>query len=228
MPLRRKVADAGIARLSTYNQVLVCLSKKGVEIISSQELGEQVGCSGAQIRGDLSCFGEFGETGKGYYVTDLKDAISRILGTDRKWHVALVGVGNLGSALLAYPGFRDRGFDIAAVFDNDLRKIGKRWEDVTIQDISELPDTVKEREIRIGVIAVPPAIAQTIADMLISSGVRAILNFAPARVTVPDEVNLRDADLATELECLSYFLANEARVRSELFVKMKDGSGGER
>lgn len=222
MPQKRKVAEAGIARLSIYNQILAQLSKRGVEIISSEELGEKAGCSGAQIRRDLSCFGEFGETGRGYYVRDLKDAISRILGTDRKWNVALVGVGNLGSALLAYPGFGERGFHIAAVFDNDLRKIGKRWEDVTIQDISELPKTVKAREIRIGIIAVPSGVAREVAHMLVSSGVRAILNFAPVRIEVPEGVNLRTADLTTELECLSYFLTNEARVRAEVFGKLKD------
>lgn len=227
MPARKKVAEAGIARLSIYNQTLYELDKRGIETISSEELGDKVGCTGAQIRRDLSCFGEFGETGKGYHVRDLKDAISRILGTDRKWNVALVGAGNLGSALLAYSGFKKRGFNIAAVFDNDLRKVGKKWEDVTIEDISELPKTVKERQLRIGIVAVPHDIAQEVTNMLISSGVRAILNFAPARISVPEGVDLRNADLCAELECLSYFLTNEAGVRSEVFGKMKDSNGGE-
>lgn len=222
---KRKIAEAAIARLSIYNRALCGLERKGVEIISSEGLGDRVGCSSAQIRKDLSCFGEFGETGKGYYVRDLKDAISRILGVDRKWNVALVGTGHLGSALLAYPGFRERGFNIVAVFDNDLCKIGKRWEDIVIQDISELPKIVKERDIRIGIITVPAQVSQEIANMLTSCGVRAVLNFAPARITVSKGVQVRNADLSTELECLSYFLTNEAEVRTEAFKKIKEDSG---
>ena len=153
---------------------------------------------------------------------ELKDAISEILGLDTTWNVALVGAGNLGSALLAYPGFRERGFGISAVFDNDLLKIGKKWEDIVIQDISELPKTVKERDIRIGIITVPPQVSQDVADMLVSCGVRAILNFAPTRITVPEGVRLRNAELTRELECLSYFLTNEAEVRTEDLDKTKD------
>lgn len=214
MSSKRRIAEATIARLSVYARALCELDERGVEIISSDELGERIGCTGVQIRKDLSFFGEFGETGKGYYVRDLKDALSRILGIDKKWNMALVGAGNLGSALLAYPGFKERGFDIIAVFDKDLRKIGKTWENVTIQDISELPEAVKERDIRIGIIAVPAQVSQEIADILVSGGVRAILNFTPARIAVPEGVKLCDVDLSTELECLSYFLTNEAGVRS--------------
>ncbi|MFH1954372.1 MAG: redox-sensing transcriptional repressor Rex [Pseudomonadota bacterium] len=226
MSNKKKIAEVAIARLSIYNRALGELEREGVEIISSDELGDRIGCSAAQIRKDLSCFGEFGETGKGYYVRDLKDAISRILGVDRKWNVALVGAGHLGSALLTYPGFREHGFNIVAVFDNDLRKIGKKWEDIVIQDISELPKTVKERDIRIGIITVPAGVSQEIANMLTSCGVRAILNFAPARITIPEGVELRNADLSTELECLSYFLTNEAEVRTEVFKKIQNSSGG--
>lgn len=227
MSPKRKIAEAAVARLSIYNRALCVLQRKGVEVISSDELGDRVGCSSVQIRKDLSFFGEFGESGKGYYVRDLKDAISRILGVDKKWNVALVGPGHLGSALLAYSGFKERGFNIIAVFDNDLRKIGKRWEDIVIQDISELSKTVKERDIRIGIITVPAQVSQDIANMLTSSGVRAILNFAPARINVPEGVWLRNADLSTELECLSYFLTNEAEVRTEVFRKIKNNTSGD-
>ncbi len=222
---KRKIAEAVIARLSIYNRALGRIEKQGVEIISSDELGDRVGCSADQIRKDLSCFGEFGEIGKGYFVRDLRDAISRILGVDRKWNVALAGAGHLGSALLAYPEFRQRGFDIVAVFDNDLSKIGKKWEGIVIQDTSELPKTVKEQDIRIGIIAVPTQVSQEIANMFTSCGIRAILNFAPASITVPEGVELRNVDLSTELECLSYFLTNEAEVRTEVYKKIKNTSG---
>ena len=222
---KRKIAEVAIARLSIYNRALCKIEKQGVEIISSNELGDRTGYSAAQIRKDLSCFGEFGETGKGYFVRDLRDAVSRILGVDRKWNVALAGAGHLGSALLAYPGFRQRGFNIVAVFDNDLCKIGKRWEDIVIQDMSELPRTVKEQNIRIGIVSAIAQVSQEIVDMLVSCGVRAILNFAPVSITVGEGVELRNVDLSTELECLSYFLTNEAEVRTEVYWKMKNSSG---
>jgi len=221
---KRKIAEAAITRLSIYNRALGKIEKQGVEIISSGELGDMVGCSSAQIRKDLSCFGEFGEIGKGYFVRDLKDAISQILGVDRKWNVALAGAGHLGSALLAYAEFRDRGFDIVAVFDNDLAKIGKKWEDIVIQDVSELPKTVKEQDIRIGIITAPAQVSQEIVNMFTSCGVRAILNFAPVSISVAEGVELRNVDLSTELECLSYFLTNEAEVRTEVLRKIKNSS----
>ncbi len=220
---KRIIAKVVITRLSIYNRALSEIKKEGVEIISSDELGDRVGYSAAQIRKDLSCFGEFGEIGKGYFVRDLKDAVSRILGVDRKWNVALAGAGHLGSALLAYPGFRQRGFNIVAVFDNDLCKIGKRWEGIVIQDMSELPRTVKEQNIRIGIVSALAQVSQEIVDMLVSCGVRAILNFAPVSITVGEGVELRNVDLSTELERLSYFLTNEAEVRTEVLRKIKIG-----
>jgi len=224
---KKRIAQTVVPRLSTYNRVLDKLYRKGVEIISSEELGERTGYSAAQIRKDLSFFGEFGQAGKGYYVKELKDAISQILGLDRTWNVALVGAGNLGSALLAYPGFKERGFKIVAVFDNDLRKIGKKWEDVVLHDISEIEEKVKEKEIQIGIIAVPAEAAQRVVNMLVSSGIRAILNFAPVRIVVPEDVELRGAELSSELECLSYFLTNEKKVGNEPLGRRKVTSGEE-
>ena len=227
MSWKRRIAQTVVPRLSAYNLVLDKLYREGVEIISSEELGERTGYSAAQIRKDLSFFGEFGQVGKGYYVKELKDAISQILGLDRTWNVALVGAGNLGSALLAYPGFRERGFKIVAVFDNDLRKIGKKWEDVVLHDISEIPERAKEEEIQIGIIAVPAEAAQRVANVLISSGIRAILNFAPVRIVVPEDVELRSAELSSELECLSYFLTNGKAVGDEPLGKRKVTRGEE-
>jgi len=219
MSWKKRIAQTVVPRLSAYNRVLDKLYRKGVEIISSEGLGEKTGYSAAQIRKDLSFFGEFGQVGKGYYVKELEDSISQILGLDTTWNVALVGAGNLGSALLAYPGFRERGFKIVAVFDNDLRKIGKKWEGVVLHDISEIEEKVKEKDIQIGIIAVPAQAAQQVVDMLVLSGIRAILNFAPVRIFVPEDVELRSAELSSELECLSYFLTNQAVVRTEALKK---------
>ena len=207
----KKIAEATIIRLSIYNRILHKLEREGVEVVSSSEMEDKISYNAAQIRKDLSFFGDFGETGKGYYVRDLINAISRILGVNRKWDVALVGAGNLGVALLSYPIFRERGFNIIAVFDNDLRKIGKRLDDVVIQDISVLPKTVKELNIKIGIITVPAQASLGVANILTSSGVRAILNFAPSVITVPAGVELRNADPCADLEYLTYFLTNEAK-----------------
>ena len=227
MGSKKRIAEAAVARLCAYSRALDELDREGVEIISSDELGERTGYSAPQIRKDLSCFGEFGKVGRGYYVKELKEAVRQILGTDRTWNVALAGAGNLGSALLAYPGFRESGFKIVAVFDNDLRKVGKKWEDVILQDISEMPEKIKEQNIQIGIIAVPAEVAQQVADVLVLSGIRAILNFAPARIVVPEGVGLRTADLSRELECLSYFLTNEAAFRTGVLEKRKITNGEE-
>jgi len=227
MGWKKRIARAAVVRLCAYSRALDELNREGVEIISSDELGERTGYSAAQIRKDLSCFGEFGEVGRGYYVKELKEAVAQILGIDRTWNVALVGAGNLGSALLAYPEFREHGFRIVAVFDNDLRKIGKKWEDVILQDISEIPEKIKEQDIQIGIIAVPAEVAQQVADMLVLSGIRAILNFAPTRIVIPEGVELRTADLSRELECLSYFLTNVAAVRTEAFEERKAANNEE-
>jgi len=227
MSWKKRITQAVVARLSTYNRALDELDRENVEIISSEELGERTGYSAAQIRKDLSFFGEFGQVGKGYYVKELKEAVSQILGINRTWSVALIGAGNLGSALLAYPGFRERGFKIVAVFDNDLRKIGKKWEDVVLQDISEMQEKIKEEDIQIGIIAVPAEAAQQVANMLVLGGIRAILNFAPVRIIVHEGVELRSAELSSELECLSYFLTNEKAVGNEPLGKRKVTSGQE-
>ncbi len=229
MTHKRRVAEAVVARLSTCCRALDELDREGVEIISSDELGERTGYSAAQIRKDLSSFGEFGKVGKGYYVKELKETICQILGIDRTWNVALAGAGNLGSALLAYPGFKERGFKIVAVFDNDLRKIGKKWENIILQDVSEMTEKIREQDIQIGIIAVPAAVAQGVADMLVFNGIRAILNFAPTRIVVPEGVRLRTADLSRELECLSYFLTSETPVRTEAPEKRQgcQRSGGQ-
>jgi redox-sensing transcriptional repressor len=204
---RFRVPEATVERLSIYLRSIKGLNEE--KVLSSQELADLVGTSDGQVRKDLAYFGEFGVPGQGYRVGKLKQEISRILGLDRTWWIALVGMGNLGAALLAYPGFKRQGFKIKAAFDNDLSKIGKIWQRVRIQDVGKIPQVLSHQGIKIGIITTPAEAAQEIANKLVEGGVKAILNFAPARILVPEGVKLRNVDLSIELETLSYFLGEE-------------------
>ena len=174
--------------------------------MTSEKLGKKMHFKPSQIRRDLSYVGQFGQRGKGYNVRKLSHGLDKTLGLDRKWRVALVGAGNLGRALSAYPGFRQHGFEISVIFDNSPAKIGKTWQGVEIQDIKQMPKVIKERRIKIAIIAVPYFSAQQAADILMRSGVKAILNFAPYKLAVPEGLKLRNIDLSTELQSLSCFL----------------------
>lgn len=208
----KKVPETSIRRLSIYFRELTSLEKKGLVSISSLGLSQRLGFSDAQIRRDLSYFGQFGRTGIGYKVSPLKKAIARILGLDNKiWNVVLVGVGNLGSALLAYKGFKEQGFFIKIAFDNNPAKIGRIVKNIKIEDLNKISTLVKENNITIGIIAVPAEAAQEVADILSKSGVRGILNFAPARVTVSPKIMVKNVDLSMELENISYFLASKKK-----------------
>ena len=204
---RFRVPEATVERLSVYLRSIKRL--KDERVLPSQELAELVGTSDGQVRKDLAYFGEFGVPGQGYRVGTLKEEISRILGVDRVWSIALVGMGNLGAALLAYPGFKRQGFEIKVAFDNDLSKIGKVWQGVRIEDVDKIPQVLAEQEIKMGIIATPAQAAQAVASKLIEGGAKAILNFAPVRIVVPDRVKLRNVDLSIELEALSYFLGRK-------------------
>ena len=204
---RFKVPEATVERLSVYLRSIKRL--KDERVLPSQELAELVGTSDGQVRKDLAYFGEFGVPGQGYRVGTLKEEISRILGVDRVWSIALIGMGNLGAALLAYPGFKRQGFEIKVAFDNDLSKIGKVWQGVKIEDVEKISQILFEEEIKMGIIATPAQAAQAVANNLIEGGVKAILNFAPVRIVVPDRVKLRNVDLSIELEALSYFLGRK-------------------
>lgn len=204
----KKVPESTVKRLSVYSRALARLMEDGRKEISSEALGKKLGLSPDQIRKDISYLGGMGITGVGYDVRSLREGITRILGTDRLWNAALVGVGNLGSALLAYPGFKSQGFHIMAAFDKDLLKVGKTWENVKIEDAGKICDIVRERDIQIGIIAVPPEAAQEVANLLVSCDIKAILNFAPAWVNVPEDVKLENVDLSVELEILSHFLTH--------------------
>lgn len=199
-----RIPSVVIPRLSVYYRIL--LESRHSDFISSEEIAQFTGFSAAQVRKDLSLFGQFGTPGKGYPVEELKQAILKILGTDKEWNVVLVGVGNLGSALLAYKGFGRLGFKIKCAFDSDLRKIGKNLEGITVQDISELASTLKRENIHIAIVAVPVAAAQQVVDILVEAGIRAILNFAPLRPHVPKDVEILNIDLSIELERLTYYV----------------------
>src|SRR5438874_10282749 len=198
------VPNPAVRRLSLYLRQLESFKRKDRRTISSKQLGESLGLTDAQVRKDFAYFGQFGHPGIGYRVDDLIAQVKRILGTDKTWNVLLVGAGNLGRALLAYRGFEQKGFHMAAVFDADPGKVGKKHAAFTIQPISELAATVAKQSIRLAIIAVPADNAQEVADQLVASGVRGLLNFAPVSITVPQEVALNAVDLAVQLEQLSF------------------------
>jgi len=206
-----KIPEMTIRRLSIYSRCLAQLGEDGVKTISSQELAERFHLNSAQVRKDLAYFGEFGIRGIGYYVANLRAELQRLLGLDREWRVVLVGFGNLGSALFHYRGFARQGFRVAAIVDDDPAKTGRRVDGLEILPLVELPLLVEQHGIQIGVIAVPAAAAQPVADRLVAAGVRAILNFAPARLKVPKDVRLQNVDLSIELENLSFHLAQGSR-----------------
>jgi redox-sensing transcriptional repressor len=196
-----------VRRLSSYYRILDRLAREGVGTVSSSRLAELGGVTPAQVRKDLSFFGNFGKRGLGYPVGELRGAIQRILGLDRRWAMALFGAGSLGHALFFHRGFREDGFHFKAIFDVDPDKIGERWGNVRIRPIAEARRVLKRSPVDIGVIATPADAAQDIADLLVDVGVRALLNFAPRELQVPEGVRLRNVNLAMALESLSYFLS---------------------
>ncbi|MBN3039457.1 MAG: redox-sensing transcriptional repressor Rex [Candidatus Omnitrophica bacterium] len=205
----KKVPEGTISRIFIYLREITELVKLNIHTISSAELGERTNLSDAQVRKDLGYFGQFGVSGAGYNTQELKTALEKILGKDRAWNVAVVGAGHLGSALLTYPGFKERGLDIVAAFDSDSRKVGKQMKEITVQPLEELPRVIQQKKVSIGIIAVPAKEAQGVTDMLVKLGVGCILNFAPTSLNVPDNVKVKDVDLSRELETLSYFLVNK-------------------
>jgi len=201
-----KIPKAVIKRLSLYSRILQNLEIKNVQKVSSKELGELLGVNSAQVRKDLAYFGQFGVPGFGYYVSELRSEIKKILRTDRPIKIGLIGVGNLGTALLSYTGFKKQGFNIIAAFDNDKRKIGRRQNNVIIEDIENLEKIIREKEIEIIILTVPVEKAQEITDKVLSAGITTILNFVPTRLIVPDYVKVHYVDLSIEIESLSFYV----------------------
>lgn len=209
MVRKTKIPETTIVRLSGYLRVLDELERIGFDNTASYQLAEELDINDSQVRKDLAYFGQFGKPGMGYETTRLKKELQKILGLTRKWRVALVGVGNLGSALLAYQGFKKQGFYIIAAFDNDSKKIGRKKAGMIIENIARLKQIIRKEKIEIGIITVPASAAQKVADLLTKAGIRAILNFAPARISVPKNVRLNNVDLSLRLENLSFFLSRE-------------------
>ncbi|MFZ3170578.1 MAG: redox-sensing transcriptional repressor Rex [Carboxydocellales bacterium] len=201
-----KIPEATIVRLSVYSRFLEQADKRSIVTISSGEIAVAVGVSPAQVRKDLAYFGEFGTRGVGYNVKHLLYHTMKILGLSHDWPVVLVGAGNLGSALVSYRGFKERGFHIVGVFDNDLTKIGKKLLDLEVLAIDAMPMIIQDKDVKIGILAVPAVVAQGVADTMVNAGIRAILNFAPKAIIVPEEVEVRNIDLSVTLEILTFNL----------------------
>ena len=206
-PDQRRVPEGVIERLPTYLNALVELRQDGVSTVASSRLGAMSGVNPAQLRRDLGYFGYLGRRGVGYDVPGLVDTIQRILGSDHTHRLALIGAGNLGSAIARYRGLRNHGFIVTAVFEDDLRKVGRRMGDLIIKHIDELERVVADQRIRIGVVAVPPEAAQDVTDRLVRAGIGVILNYAPVMVRVPDDVVLHNSDPVRELLHTLYYLS---------------------
>jgi redox-sensing transcriptional repressor len=201
------IPDIVIGRLPVYLRALTRLAQEGHEVTSSHELGQRLGISSAQIRKDLSHFGGFGKQGTGYQISYLIEQLKQVLKVDREWPVALVGAGDLGRALAHYKGFQDRGFRITCVFDSAPTKIGTQIGDYTIHSTDDLERIIQENNIKIAMIAIPAENAQQLADRLIQAGVRAILNYAPINLNVPNNVYVQYIDPVVGMQRMTYYLS---------------------
>jgi redox-sensing transcriptional repressor len=202
----KTIPDIVIGRMPIYLRALQRMASEGRQVTSSQELGERLGISAAQIRKDLSQFGEFGKQGTGYNIEFLSKRISEILKVDRVWDVAIIGAGDMGHALASYNGFAERGFRIAMIFDNNPDKIGARVGDFEVQDIVTAKDVLAAANIKVAMMAVPASAAQEVADELVEAGVKAILNYAPVNLNTPMDVRVQYIDPATRLQRMTYYL----------------------
>lgn len=204
------ISKATIDRLPVYFRVLRSVQEEDIDIISSEDLGRRIGVTPEQIRKDLASFGEFGKKGVGYYVRDLIRNVGEILGLHHNWNIAIVGMGHLGWALANYRNFETLGFNLTAMFDIDPDKVGRTIKGIEIEHIDNLRQVCKAKAIHIGVIAVPAAQAQVVADALVAAGVRGIWNFAPIRLQVPANICLVSEDLSIGLSSISYYMTRLA------------------
>ncbi|HLB13028.1 MAG TPA: redox-sensing transcriptional repressor Rex [Dehalococcoidia bacterium] len=204
--LAAEIPDVVIQRLPVYARTLNQLAREGIEVVSSFRLGELLGSTPAQIRKDLSYFGRFGKQGTGYNVAYLQGRLKQILGLEKEWPMALVGVGRLGQAIARYPGFAAAGFRIAALFDTDPEKVGKRVEGTVIQSVEEMPRALRASGIEIAILAVPAERAQPVTDLLLQGGVKAIVSYAPVSLRVPEETVVRSIDPVLVLQSMTFYL----------------------
>jgi redox-sensing transcriptional repressor len=200
----RPIPEATVGRLPVYLRSLVDMAESGQSTISSEGLAEAAGVNSAKVRKDLSYLGSYGTRGVGYDVAYLIHQVRRELGLTQDWPVLIVGVGNLGHALANYKGFGERGFQVVALVDADRRKVGEVVGGVQVHSVDDMPSLVRRHQVAIGIISTPAAAAQEVADRMVSAGIRSILNFAPAVITVPSEVSLRKVDLSIELQILGF------------------------
>jgi redox-sensing transcriptional repressor len=197
-----------IDRLPQYARALSKLQEGGREVVSSQELGSMLGVTPAQIRKDLSYFGRFGKQGRGYNIRKLLDELRRILGLDRQWRMALVGVGKLGRAILGYGGFGPQGFRIVEAFDVDAGQVGEQIYNLTVKDVADLEKVLSENPVDVGIVAVPADVAQDVIDSLVKCGVRAILNYAPIAARVPPDIRIKRIEPVLALQSMTYYMKN--------------------
>ena len=204
------IPDIVISRLPVYLRALERLSAEGHDVTSSHELGRRLGISSAQIRKDLSHFGGFGKQGTGYRIAYLKDQLRQVLKVGRDWDVALVGAGDLGSAVARYRGFAERGFHITCIFDNAADKVGRQLGQLVVQPLGELSSTIRAHHIKIAMVAVPAEYAQEVTDLLVDAGVQAILNYAPINLTTPESVRVQYIDPVLYLQRMTFYLPEDA------------------
>jgi redox-sensing transcriptional repressor len=203
---QKLVPDIIVGRLPVYLRMLLHMADEGRQITSSQELGERLGISAAQIRKDLSQFGEFGKQGTGYNIQYLRDQLSSILHVDRVWDVAVIGAGDVGNAIGRYQGFMNRGFRVALIFDNNPMKVGTKIGDFVVQDMADLKELIQRHKIKIAMLTVPAIFAQGVTEQLIDAGIEAILNYAPIDISVPNTVHVQHMDPVTHLQRMAYYL----------------------
>ena len=204
MPI--EIPEVVIERLPVYARALAALQARGLEVVSSQDLGDQLGVTPAQIRKDLSYFGRFGKQGRGYNVHRLMEELQQILGLNRTWTMVLVGVGQLGRAIIQYGGFAPQGFHVVEAFDASPEQVGERIGSLTVRDVAELPDVLRAVHVDIGIVAVPATHAQEVIDILVAAGIRAILNYAPIAPQIPPGVHIRQIDPVLALQSMTYYL----------------------
>ena len=207
LSLPNDVPQVVVERLPQYLRALNHLLEQGQTVISSQQLGKQLHVTPAQIRKDLSYFGRFGKQGRGYDIPHLVRRLRGILGLDRIWKVAVVGIGRLGRAIISYPGFAPEGFQIVCAFDVDPRLVGRKASDITIEPMSNLQETLKREKVQIAIVAVPASHAQKVINQLAECGIRCILSYAPTTTPKPENVHVRGIDPVLALQSMTYYLS---------------------
>ena len=215
MNARNRIPNPTIKRLSLYLRELELWQEQARSTISSRQLAEKLGLTGAQVRKDLAYFGQMGHPGVGYRVHQLHERLKQIIGTDRSWNAAIVGAGNIGRALMSYGRFPREGFDIVAVFDSNEKVVGQQIEGHSVRPLNDLGQLVRERNIQIGIISTPPSAAQEVADMLVDAGIKGILNFAPRRLDVGKKVFVNSVDFTVSLEQLAFQISIKQKDENE-------------